>query len=172
MAPRNSMERSLALLTIVDSALNPHRNTPHIYLRGRHTWSWCGIFDEFIKMIKTQQNRTRATQWRRQQFLAEMFSEWGCSLTPLEPQSRLGTKLLEIWLVCTQNGTTVLKGLNPINVVGFSFSCCAIFRSMPIHFPPKTVILGGVYSSLRLCEEPQKEKVESALRRMRRPFSP
>ena len=93
-------------------------------------------------------------------------------LTPLEPQSRLGTKLLEIWLVCTQNGTTVLKGLNPINVVGFSFSCCAIFRSMPIHFPPKTVILGGVYSSLRLCEEPQKEKVESALRRMRRPFSP
>ena len=32
-------------------------------------------------------------------------------LTPLEPQSRLGTKLLEIWLVCPQNGTAVLKGL-------------------------------------------------------------
>ena len=34
-------------------------------------------------------------------------------LTPLEPQSRLGTKLLEIWLVCSQNGTAVLKGLRP-----------------------------------------------------------
>ena len=40
-----------------------------------------------------------------------MFSEWRGFLTPLEPQSRLGTKLLEIWLVCPQNGTAVLKGL-------------------------------------------------------------
>ena len=32
-------------------------------------------------------------------------------LTPLEPQSRCGDKLLEIWVVCTQNGTAVLKGL-------------------------------------------------------------
>ena len=32
-------------------------------------------------------------------------------LTPLEPQSRLGDKLLEIWAVCPQNGTAVLKGL-------------------------------------------------------------
>ena len=35
----------------------------------------------------------------------------GLLLTPLEPQSRLGTKLLEIRLVCPQNGTAVLKGL-------------------------------------------------------------
>ena len=35
-------------------------------------------------------------------------------LTPLEPQSPLGTKLLEIWLVCPQNGTAVLKGLKYI----------------------------------------------------------
>ena len=31
-------------------------------------------------------------------------------LTPLEPQSRFGDKLLEIKLVCPQNGTAVLKG--------------------------------------------------------------
>ena len=30
-------------------------------------------------------------------------------LTPLEPQSRFGYKLLEIRLVCPQNGTAVLK---------------------------------------------------------------
>ena len=32
-------------------------------------------------------------------------------ITPLEPQSRFGDKLLEIWQVCPQNGTAVLKGL-------------------------------------------------------------
>ena len=32
-------------------------------------------------------------------------------LTPLEPQSRFRDKLLEIWVVCSQNGTAVLKGL-------------------------------------------------------------
>ena len=31
--------------------------------------------------------------------------------TPLEPQSRFGDKLLDIWMVCPQNGTAVLKGL-------------------------------------------------------------
>ena len=31
-------------------------------------------------------------------------------LTPLEPQSRFGDKLLDIRLVCPQNGTAVLKG--------------------------------------------------------------
>ena len=36
------------------------------------------------------------------------------SLTPLEPQSRFGDKLLENWVVCPPNGTAVLKGLkNP-----------------------------------------------------------
>ena len=34
-------------------------------------------------------------------------------VTPLEPQSRFGDKLLEIWLVCPLNGTAVLKGLMP-----------------------------------------------------------
>ena len=34
------------------------------------------------------------------------------ALTPLEPQSRFGDKLLEIRLVCPQNGASVLKGLN------------------------------------------------------------
>ena len=33
------------------------------------------------------------------------------ALTPSEPQSRFGETLLEIWLVCPQNGTAVLKGL-------------------------------------------------------------
>ena len=33
-------------------------------------------------------------------------------LTPLEPQSRFGGKLLEIRVVCPQHGTAVLKGLN------------------------------------------------------------
>ena len=33
-------------------------------------------------------------------------------LTPLETQSRFGDKLLEIRLVCPQNGTAVLKGLS------------------------------------------------------------
>ena len=33
-------------------------------------------------------------------------------LTPLEPQSRFGDKLLGIWVVCPQNGAAVLKGLN------------------------------------------------------------
>ena len=32
-------------------------------------------------------------------------------LTPLEPQSRFGDKLLEVREVCPQNGTAVLKGL-------------------------------------------------------------
>ena len=32
-------------------------------------------------------------------------------LTPLEPQSRFGDKLFEVWVVCPQNGTAVLKGL-------------------------------------------------------------
>ena len=38
-------------------------------------------------------------------------------LTPLGPQSRFGDKLLEICLVCPQNGTAVLKGLtvNPVS---------------------------------------------------------
>ena len=39
------------------------------------------------------------------------------SSTPLEPQSRFGGKLLEIGLVCPQNGTAVLKGLMWFNVV-------------------------------------------------------
>ena len=30
-------------------------------------------------------------------------------LTPLGPQSRLGDKILEIWLVCPQNGAAVLR---------------------------------------------------------------
>ena len=39
-------------------------------------------------------------------------------LTPLEPQPRFGDKLLEIRLVCPQNGTAVLKGLRvTINTV-------------------------------------------------------
>ena len=37
-------------------------------------------------------------------------------LTPLEPQSRFGDKLLENLMVCPQNGTAVLKGLNAIAV--------------------------------------------------------
>ena len=35
---------------------------------------------------------------------------WAC-LTPLEPQSRFGDKLLEIGVVCPQNGTAVQKGV-------------------------------------------------------------
>ena len=35
----------------------------------------------------------------------------GDELTPLEPQSRFGDKLLEIRVECPQNGTAVLKGL-------------------------------------------------------------
>ena len=34
----------------------------------------------------------------------------GTLLTPLEPQSRFGDKLLEIRVVCPQSGTAVLKG--------------------------------------------------------------
>ena len=34
------------------------------------------------------------------------------SLTPLEPQSRFGDKVLEIRVNCPQNGTAVLKGLS------------------------------------------------------------
>ena len=42
------------------------------------------------------------------QFAGEAWS----SLTPLEPQSRFGDTLLEVWVVCPQNGTAVLKGLS------------------------------------------------------------
>ena len=34
------------------------------------------------------------------------------ALTPLEPQSRFGDKPLKFQVVCPQNGTAVLKGLN------------------------------------------------------------
>ena len=34
------------------------------------------------------------------------------TLTLLGPQSRFGGKLLELWVVCPQNGTAVLKGLS------------------------------------------------------------
>ena len=34
------------------------------------------------------------------------------NLTPVEPQSHFGDKSLKIQVVCPQNGTTVLKGLN------------------------------------------------------------
>ena len=34
----------------------------------------------------------------------------------LGPQSRFGDKLLEIRLVCPQNGTAVLKGLGSVNM--------------------------------------------------------
>ena len=34
-----------------------------------------------------------------------------CCTSAFEPRSRLGPKLLEIWLVCPQNGTAVLKEL-------------------------------------------------------------
>ena len=36
-------------------------------------------------------------------------------LRPLEPQSRFGDKLLEIRVVCPQNGTAVLKGLRQLS---------------------------------------------------------
>ena len=39
------------------------------------------------------------------------FSYLAPLLTPLEPQSRVGDKLLENSVVCPQNGTAVLKGL-------------------------------------------------------------
>ena len=42
------------------------------------------------------------------------FSEALC-LTPLEPQSRFGDKLLEIRLVCPQNETAVLKGVKELH---------------------------------------------------------
>ena len=32
-------------------------------------------------------------------------------LNPTEPQSRFGDKLLQVWVVCPQTGTAVLKGL-------------------------------------------------------------
>ena len=41
-------------------------------------------------------------------------------LTPLEPQSRFGDKVLEIRVECPQNGTAVLKGLTlpaPVNLL-------------------------------------------------------
>ena len=42
----------------------------------------------------------------------------GAVLTPLEPQSRFGDKLLEIRLVCPQNGTALLKGLRRSAIFG------------------------------------------------------
>ena len=38
------------------------------------------------------------------------------ALTPLEPQSRVGDKLLEVRMVCPQNGTAVLKGLSATRI--------------------------------------------------------
>ena len=44
----------------------------------------------------------------KSQFSGEVWS----SLTLLEPQSRFGDKLLEIWVDCPPNETAVLKGLS------------------------------------------------------------
>ena len=45
-------------------------------------------------------------------------------LTPLEPQSRFGDKLLEIWIVFPENGTAVLKELKVRT--SFKFHSCEI----------------------------------------------
>ena len=44
------------------------------------------------------------------------FSFVAPSLTLLEPQSRFGDNSLKFQVVCPQNGTGVLKGLNPSNL--------------------------------------------------------
>ena len=44
----------------------------------------------------------------------------GMALTPLEPQSRFGDKVLEIRVDCPQNGTAVLKGLQCTSDGGIS----------------------------------------------------
>ena len=40
-----------------------------------------------------------------------MRGQWWNELIPLEPLSRFGDELLEIWVICPQSGTAVLKGL-------------------------------------------------------------
>ena len=58
-------------------------------------------------------------------------------LTPLGPQSRFGGRLLEIWMVCPQHGTTaVLKGLTTYgrgarHIVSSSF-CFQFFFSFDL----------------------------------------
>ena len=49
-------------------------------------------------------NNSYLERWRR-----NVFFFINGYLTPLEPQSRFGDKLLKIWVVCPQNGTAVLK---------------------------------------------------------------
>ena len=61
-------------------------------------------------------------------------SLWKSTLTPLEPQSRFGDKLLENEVVCLQNGTTVLNGSTVIDVELFhdTSTYATLFRSIRI----------------------------------------
>ena len=57
-------------------------------------------------------------------------------LTLLGPQSRFGHNLLEIWLVCPQNGAAVLKGLKASSASASSASSSA---SAPASVPPSSL---------------------------------
>ena len=46
-----------------------------------------------------------AQVYKKHHFSKQALHSDDIRLTPLEPQSRFGDKLLEIWLVCSQNGT-------------------------------------------------------------------
>ena len=41
-------------------------------------------------------------------------TKYGRNYNPLEPQSRFGDKLREVWVVCPENGTAVLKGIRAV----------------------------------------------------------
>ena len=66
-------------------------------------------------------------------------------LTPLEPQSRFGDKLLEHWVVCPQNGTAVLKGL--IVVIAGHFFAITITRNRDCIVIAKRDLHHYMYSS-------------------------
>ena len=84
--------------------LTKNENLNNIHAPGTKQY-WCGAIG------------TRLKYERRAQFFGRL-------LTPLEPQSRFGDKLLEIWVFCPQNGTAVLKGLRNLKF-GVQKSCSA-----------------------------------------------
>ena len=50
-------------------------------------------------------------------------------LTPSEPQSRFGDKLLGNGVVCPQNGTAVLKGLITGACIRYSYYVCVVHET-------------------------------------------
>ena len=67
-----------------------------ILLRVPPPWPWF-FFSTLLRMFPTSSPPAK--------------HGYSSSLTPLEPQSRFGDTLLEIWVVCPQNETVALKGL-------------------------------------------------------------